>query len=93
MFKVRQELCSGCGNCADTCPTGAISLAWGTARIDQHRCNSCGLCEETCPQRAIVEFVPIAKTELAATVSGLRGRADDLLERIERLRFRGGQAM
>jgi NAD-dependent dihydropyrimidine dehydrogenase PreA subunit len=86
---VRPELCSGCGTCVQSCPTGAISLVWGIARIDQDRCNSCGICLEACPQGAIAETVPVSNQELVATVSSLRQRTDSLLERIERLQHRG----
>jgi ferredoxin len=88
MLKVREALCSGCGLCATTCPTEAISLIGGIARIDQERCNYCLLCQQECPQRAIVEMLPVSDEELAATVSGLRERTVSLLERIERLKSR-----
>jgi hypothetical protein len=39
-----------------------------------------------CPQGAIVEMLLISNEELMATVSGLRQRTDDLLERIETLK-------
>ena len=57
-----------------------------TAEIDQERCNFCHLCQQVCPQGAIVEMLPISNEELMATVSGLRQRTDDLLERIETLK-------
>ena len=88
MLKVREALCSGCGLCAQTCPTGAISLIGSIARIDQERCNHCLLCQQECPQLAIVEMLPVSDKELVATVSGLRERTDSLLERIERLKSR-----
>ena len=86
MLKVREDLCLGCGLCADSCPRGAISLFWGRAEIDHNRCNSCRLCCETCPQGAIVEAIPVSKGELKAVVTSLNQKTDDLLVRIERLR-------
>jgi len=86
MLKVRQELCLGCGLCAESCPRGAISLLWGRAEIDHNRCNSCRLCLEVCPQGAIVEKVVVSKDELKATLTSLSQKTEELLARIERLR-------
>jgi Fe-S-cluster-containing hydrogenase component 2 len=86
MLQVRNDLCLGCGICAQGCPRGAISLLWGQAEIDQSRCNSCGLCLDLCPQGAIVKVVPVSREELKDTISNLKHQADDLLVRIDRLR-------
>ena len=88
MLKVRRALCLGCGLCAQTCPTGAISLRWNNAEIDQSRCNQCRLCLDFCPQGAIIELIPASKDELRATVSSLKGKTSDLIERIESLKKR-----
>jgi ferredoxin len=88
MLKVRRALCLGCGLCAQTCPTGAISLRWNNAEIDQSRCNQCRLCLDFCPQGAIIDLIPASKDELQATVSSLKGKTSDLIERIESLKKR-----
>jgi Fe-S-cluster-containing hydrogenase component 2 len=85
-LRVRKDLCLGCGLCADSCPRQAISLQSFQAQIEQNRCNPCGLCLEVCPQGAIVELVPVSKGELEATVAGLKGRTDDIIARIEKLK-------
>jgi Fe-S-cluster-containing hydrogenase component 2 len=88
MLKVRKDLCLGCGLCAENCPTGAISLRWGHAEINQSQCNRCQLCLDICPQGAIGEIVPISTDDLEATVSSLKHKASDLIERIENLKNR-----
>jgi len=88
MLHVRRDLCLGCGLCAQTCPTGAISFSWDYAEIDQSQCNQCRLCLDVCPQRAIVELVPVSKDELQAAVSSLKEKTSSLIERIESLKRR-----
>lgn len=86
MLKVRNDLCIGCGLCAESCPQWAISLRSGQARINQVKCNQCGLCLNVCPQRAIVELTPVLKEDLVNTVGLLKQKADDLIGRLEKLR-------
>ena len=88
MVRVRKEFCLGCGTCAQSCPQGAILVLYGQAEINQVRCNNCGLCLDICPQRAIVESASVSIEALAGTVTGLRQHADDLLQRIERLKHK-----
>lgn len=86
MFRVKKDLCAGCGLCVESCPRGAISVKSGQALIDQVKCNSCRFCLGICPQGAIVELVPASKDELKATVYSLKHRANELVERIDSLR-------
>lgn len=54
---VAGPLCTGCGQCAGTCPFGAVGsvAAHGreTAAIYPLKCFGCGLCRTTCPTGAI----------------------------------------
>ena len=86
MLEVRRDLCVGCGLCTQNCPTGAISLHLSQAIIDQSHCNQCLLCIDVCPRGAIVELVPVSREELQATITSLKEKANDLIDRIESLK-------
>ena len=86
MLRVRQDLCIGCGLCGENCPQEAILVQNGKAWIDRTRCNRCGICFGICPQRAIVESVAVLQADIAITVGSLKQKADDPVERIEKLR-------
>ena len=45
--------CMGFGDCAAVCPSDAICVEDGVARIDSRKCIGCGLCVETCPNNLI----------------------------------------
>jgi Fe-S-cluster-containing hydrogenase component 2 len=47
------EKCEGCGNCKDACPTEAIEIVDGKAKIDESTCAECGACVDVCPTGAI----------------------------------------
>ncbi|HEX2947606.1 MAG TPA: NADH-quinone oxidoreductase subunit NuoB [Clostridia bacterium] len=53
--EISSEKCSGCGECAVRCPSGAIEGGTGTgkAAISYDRCVFCALCEEICPKGAV----------------------------------------
>lgn len=54
MYKIKKELCSVCGLCADICSVGAISQI-GEYKINTEKCILCGGCKDSCPSNAIVE--------------------------------------
>ncbi|WP_088693782.1 MULTISPECIES: ferredoxin-type protein NapF [unclassified Rhizobium] len=46
------DACTGCGRCAQRCPTGIISMAGGLPFLDfsQGECTFCGECAQACPE-------------------------------------------
>jgi Pyruvate/2-oxoacid:ferredoxin oxidoreductase delta subunit len=52
---VLDDLCSGCGRCAEVCPVEALSqdLPGAVAQVDRSVCLGCGLCSRACSRHAI----------------------------------------
>jgi Fe-S-cluster-containing hydrogenase component 2 len=53
MYRVDEATCTGCGDCVDACPAGAMALVNGRAHLDQAVRADCGSCANACPQGAI----------------------------------------
>lgn len=51
--QVDENLCAGCGTCAEFCQFATISMDNGFAHIDVAGCMGCGVCVAHCPQEAI----------------------------------------
>lgn len=49
--------CLGCGDCASVCPTNAICVIDGVAKVEPSLCISCGKCVKTCPKQ-IISLIP-----------------------------------
>jgi len=50
------QKCVGCGACAQTCPTGAISVIdepERSIRVWYGKCSFCGRCQDVCPEEAV----------------------------------------
>lgn len=50
--RLDKEKCRGCTNCIKRCPTEAIRVREGKARIIDMRCIDCGECIRACPNHA-----------------------------------------
>ena len=50
--RLDEELCKGCINCLKRCPTQAIRVQDGKARINKKFCIDCGECIRVCPHHA-----------------------------------------
>jgi Na+-translocating ferredoxin:NAD+ oxidoreductase RNF subunit RnfB len=49
--------CLGYGSCARVCPTNAIAIVDGLAKVQTELCIACGKCVAACPRR-IIKLVP-----------------------------------
>ena len=47
-----KEKCKGCTKCIQLCPTQAIRVRNGKARIIKEKCIDCGECINVCPYHA-----------------------------------------
>jgi len=50
---IRQQDCTGCGICMDSCRFDAIRREDSSYRIDPVACEGCGVCYRLCPAKAI----------------------------------------
>ena len=50
---IRQQDCTGCGVCRDSCRFDAIRKEASSFRIDPVACEGCGVCYRICPDKAI----------------------------------------
>jgi len=53
---IDEELCSGCGQCADYCNFAALTLhpVRGKMTVNPVLCQGCGACATACPSKAIM---------------------------------------
>jgi Fe-S-cluster-containing hydrogenase component 2 len=54
VVKVDQEKCDGCETCVKICPTDAIKVTDGKAKVNDD-CADCGTCIDECPKQAITQ--------------------------------------
>lgn len=67
-----EELCSGCGICAEVCVYDALSLheRRGVMTVNEVLCKGCGACAAACPSKAI-ELSHFTPTQILAQVDAL----------------------
>ena len=52
-LKIQEDVCTGCTHCIKACPTEALRVKGGKARLTAERCVDCGECMRVCPVNAI----------------------------------------
>ncbi len=52
-LEIVEDVCVGCAHCMRVCPTEALRVRGGKARIHPEWCVDCGECYRVCPTRAI----------------------------------------
>ncbi|MDA8308134.1 MAG: 4Fe-4S binding protein [Deltaproteobacteria bacterium] len=53
LAQVDTEKCTGCGKCANVCPTQAIQVKDKKAQVEAPQCLACPNCVDICPEEAI----------------------------------------
>src|SRR5512143_94401 len=61
--------CMGCQLCVGECPTNAIDMVDGVARINLEKCVGCGKCVDVCPSSAILFEKPRKKAAAPAAAA------------------------
>ncbi|MBM4466812.1 MAG: hydrogenase iron-sulfur subunit [Chloroflexi bacterium] len=84
---VDEKRCTGCGNCVESCPFGAISMhkregVLDLSQIDPLLCKGCGNCVVTCPVKAISQPLDSDAQVLAQIDAALAGASPDGRPRI-----------
>ena len=78
--------CNGCVNCMKRCPTEAIRVRDGKAKITYERCIGCGECVRHCPTHAKKEFfdtldsIDSFKYKVAVPSASLYGQFNNLTD-------------
>ncbi len=52
-LKIQEDICIGCTHCMKACPTEALRVTAGKAKLIAERCVDCGECMRVCPVSAI----------------------------------------
>jgi len=75
-----RDLCKGCTNCLKPCPTQAIRVQNGKAKILKERCIDCGECIRVCPyhaKKAVTDGLLKRKEEHKILIVLSDGRPED----------------
>lgn len=79
-----KDRCKGCTNCIKRCPTEAIRVRDGKAKIIKEKCIDCGECVRVCPYHAKIvvtddtEMMKNYKYKIALPAPSLYGQFKDM---------------
>lgn len=73
------DLCIGCGLCAETCPSSAVTVETKISSIDFNACLGCGECLRVCPAHAIdfnwmVQVLPFLERMAEYALGAVHGK-------------------
>jgi len=71
---VDEKKCRGCGNCADSCLLGAITMREGAPARDDTLCKGCGHCASVCPEGAVTLSLASADESVAELMGRISER-------------------
>jgi Pyruvate/2-oxoacid:ferredoxin oxidoreductase delta subunit len=83
--EVNEELCQGCGECAEFCQFGAISLTNGISSVSWDLCMGCGVCLTKCAHGAL-SLVADRRKGFPLEIDPPNREAREALQREEALR-------
>ena len=72
---IDEARCAGCGVCVTACPTHAIKVVDGKARVDLTLCRGCEICVGVCPLGAIEPAVEGEVVEVSTELYTQAARA------------------
>ena len=76
MLIVDRTHCMGCRLCEKNCPTKAIRVVGGKAKINNDLCNNCYRCVYLCPNSAIKEKIELKDKDTVANEEELEELAE-----------------
>ncbi|MBR4579071.1 MAG: RnfABCDGE type electron transport complex subunit B [Oscillospiraceae bacterium] len=64
--------CLGYGDCEAACPSDAIHVVNGVAKVDYRKCTGCGICVRGCPNQ-IIDLRPVPKSVIVRCSNTQKG--------------------